>query len=100
MAVAKVQLNARVLQDWIKERKYTITDFCKIVKITRCAYYQYKDGVSPSEEIRNRIAYVTGINNDKLFTRLMEVQRGRSPSEKLMISNDTWKKEKEISNEV
>jgi transcriptional regulator with XRE-family HTH domain len=100
MPITKVKVNVKVLDEWIKDRKYTISEFCKIVKITRCGYYQYRKGVSPSEEIRHRIAYVTGIQVDRLFTRLMEVQKGRTPKQKLMVSDGTWVKNSKDYKEV
>ena len=102
MAITRVKVNVRLLDDWRSERKISISEFCKMVEITRCAYYQYIKGTSPSEEIRNRISYVTNINCDKLFTRVMDVQRGRTPVKKMMPVDATWHQDSTqgVSNEV
>jgi transcriptional regulator with XRE-family HTH domain len=90
MPITRVKVNVRLLDDWRKERKYSVVEFCKVVDITRCAYYQYKNGVSPSEEVRNRLCYITSIPTEKLFTRTGDVQRGRTPERKVMVSDGTW----------
>ena len=81
--VTRCSVNMSLLDDWRDERKLSISEFCKIAELTRCAYYQYRKGISPSLEVRKRLSFLTSISEDILFNRTGVSQRGRTPYKKL-----------------
>ena len=81
--VTRCSVNTALLDDWRLERKMSISEFCKIAELTRCAYYQYRKGISPSLEVRKRSSFLTSISEDILFNRTGVSQKGRTPYKKL-----------------
>lgn len=81
--VTRCSVNTVLLDDWRIERKMSISHFCKLAELTRCSYYQYRKGISPSMEVRKRLAFLTSIPEDILFNRTGMAQKGRTPEKKM-----------------